>query len=187
MRVSLRQFDDAYAANPDPWRFETSDYEQRKYAITVASLPRRRYRRCFEPGCSVGALTSMLATRCDHIVALESSFIAWESTSGRLAQLDNVSVIHGSLPENWPDDQFDLIVWSELGYYWDAPDLSTLINRASLLLTPHGHLVAVHWLGRSSDHLLHGSEVHEVISQQLGRPIIRHADTNFHLDIWETP
>ena len=32
-------FDEMYRDVDDPWKFETSVYEQRKYAITVASLP----------------------------------------------------------------------------------------------------------------------------------------------------
>ena len=32
-------FDTLYQADPDPWRFETSDYEAAKYAATIAALP----------------------------------------------------------------------------------------------------------------------------------------------------
>ena len=49
-------FDEMYRDVEDPWNFETSHYEQRKYAITVASLPRSRYRSAYEPGCSIGVL-----------------------------------------------------------------------------------------------------------------------------------
>ena len=33
-------FDERYAANPDPWQFETSEYEREKYAATLAAMPR---------------------------------------------------------------------------------------------------------------------------------------------------
>ena len=32
-------FEEMYRASDDPWEFGTSPYEQRKYAVTVASLP----------------------------------------------------------------------------------------------------------------------------------------------------
>ncbi|MFE7421819.1 hypothetical protein [Rhodococcus sp. NPDC057529] len=59
-------FDAMYAASPDPWGFGDRWYEQRKYALTLAALPRPRYRRAFEPGCSIGILTAALAHRCDE-------------------------------------------------------------------------------------------------------------------------
>ena len=36
-----------YAADADPWRFATSDYEREKYAATLAALPRPTYRNGF--------------------------------------------------------------------------------------------------------------------------------------------
>ena len=64
--TSRSYFEQMYRDHPDPWEFESSLYEQRKYAVTVASLPRSRYRSAYEPGCSIGVLTELLATRCDR-------------------------------------------------------------------------------------------------------------------------
>ena len=61
MSLQPAYFDDMYAESPDPWGFRTRWYEERKFALTMAALPRRRYRRVFEPGCSVGMLTRLLA------------------------------------------------------------------------------------------------------------------------------
>ena len=54
-------FDRIYQQNPDPWNFETSPYEAEKYRRTLAALPRKRYMRALEIGCSIGVLTSQLA------------------------------------------------------------------------------------------------------------------------------
>ena len=64
-------FEGIYADGPDPWGFETSEYERRKYDLTLAALPRRRYARALEPGCSIGVLTADLARRCDAVEAWE--------------------------------------------------------------------------------------------------------------------
>ena len=45
--TGLAYFERMYEV-PDPWGYETSWYEQRKYALTVAALPRSRYERTFE-------------------------------------------------------------------------------------------------------------------------------------------
>ena len=65
-------FDRLYGADPDPWKFATSDYERDKYAATLAALPDRRFTRCYEVGCSIGVLTRQLAPRCDAILASRS-------------------------------------------------------------------------------------------------------------------
>jgi hypothetical protein len=36
-------FDQLYAAQSDPWRFATSDYERKKYALTLDALPKAHY------------------------------------------------------------------------------------------------------------------------------------------------
>ena len=55
-----------YARSADPWAFRTSAYEKEKYRQTIAALGERRFRSGFEPGCSIGVLTRMLAERCDN-------------------------------------------------------------------------------------------------------------------------
>ena len=64
-------FDAMYQTAADPWGFEDRWYERRKYAISLAMLPAARYRRAFEPACSVGVLTQMLAGRCDELLACD--------------------------------------------------------------------------------------------------------------------
>jgi protein-L-isoaspartate O-methyltransferase len=59
-------------------------YEKRKYAITLAMLPRPSYRHALELGCSVGVLTEALAARCDHVTATDIVQTALRETDGRL-------------------------------------------------------------------------------------------------------
>ncbi len=63
-RLPDAYFDRMYAGTEDPWQLSTRWYEQRKYAITLGLLPQRHYRHGFEPGCSIGTLTALLAQRC---------------------------------------------------------------------------------------------------------------------------
>jgi hypothetical protein len=50
-------FDALYQADPDSWKFATSDYEANKYAATLAALPNVRYDAALEIGGSIGVLT----------------------------------------------------------------------------------------------------------------------------------
>ena len=70
----------------DPWSVDDSWYEERKRDLTLAALPRRRFRRALEVGCSIGALTARLAERCDEVLALDESEVAVAAAARRLAQ-----------------------------------------------------------------------------------------------------
>ena len=185
MRVDLESFEQLYQGAPDPWQFTSSPYEQRKYDITVDSLPRRDYRRCFEPGCSIGALTERLATVCDEVVAMDTAPTAVAAAAARLGGLDGVSFSIGTIPEQWPTGDFDLIVFSEIGYYWDANSWSNVVELGRDNLRTGGHIIGVHWLGHSPDHVLNGRDVHETLEGVLGAPIVSHRDQRFILDVWE--
>jgi len=187
VRVDLDDFEQRYAAAADPWGFESSHYEQRKYDVTVASLPRERYSRCFEPGCSIGVLTGRLVDVADEVVAMDASPSAIDRARQRLAGVAGVELVVGAIPEDWPGGLFDLVVLSEIGYYWDAPALATIVARAKRATVPHGQIVAVHWLGSSPDHLLSGEEVHRILDADLGRSIVHHRDVDFVLDVYEMP
>lgn len=184
MRVDLDAFEAKYRAESDPWDFVGSPYEQRKYELTVASLPRRHYRRAFEPGCSIGALTDRLAAVADHVVAMEASPTAAAQAAARLEHHQHVDVVNGIIPESWPNTQFDLVVLSEIGYYWDEPTLVSVVDRARRSLSADGHLIAVHWLGESADHLISGADVHRVLAASLGDVMVHHSEQRFVLDVW---
>ena len=166
--VNTTSFEELYRAHPDPWEFATSFYETRRYEITIAALPRPRFRRAFEPACANGELTRRLAERCDLVLALDCSETAVARARARCARAPGVTVRAGELPRDWPDGGFDLIVFSELGYYFDPQELAGLRRAAVGSLDPGGHLIAVHWLGESPDHLLSGDHVHRVLREGPG-------------------
>lgn len=186
-QVPVETFEEAYRRDADPWNFATDAVEQRRYHITIAALPpRARYRRAFEPACSIGELTRRLALRCDTVVAWDCSPTALAEARHRCRGLDGVELSEATVPEQWPDGSFDLVVLSEVGYYFSADRLGEVRDRTVGSLDPGGALVAVHWLGHSDDHILHGDEVHDVLLTGDG---LRHGgayrDRTFRLDWWE--
>jgi cyclopropane fatty-acyl-phospholipid synthase-like methyltransferase len=187
-RVDTEAFEEKYRADGDPWRFATSPYEQRRYDLIMAMLPRERYRRCFEPGASIGELTRRLATRCDEVVAVEASATAVQQAEQLIGTEPGVTIVQATVPEWWPRGSFDLVMMSEFGYYFDRDVLSVLIDRAADLLTVEGTFVAAHWRGQSVDHLLHGDEVHEVtrdvLRSRLGRPSCVYTEAAVRIDMW---
>jgi hypothetical protein len=139
-------FEDMYSEDHDPWGFATRWYERRKYAITLASLPREHYRRVFEPACSIGVLTEGLALRCDELIASDSAQTAVDDARTRLSAHPHVSVELQEVPRQWPEGRFDLIVLSEFAFFLDDADLALLVERTMASLDHDGHVIAVHYL-----------------------------------------
>ena len=154
-------FDDVYAAKDDPWEFTTSDYERAKYADTLAHLPLPQYENGFEVGCSIGVLTAQLAAHCTQLLSVDVSERALEQARTRCASLPNVQIEHLQIPEEKPAGQFDLIVISEVGYYWDRSDLDRAMTLLAAHHAPGGHLLLVHWTPPVHDYPLTGDAVHD--------------------------
>lgn len=154
-------FDELYGRDADPWKFATKEYEHQKYAVTLENLPRKRYANALELGCSIGVLTRMLASRADDLLSLDAAQIAVDAARERCSDLQNVEVQRATLPDEFPDGQFDLILMSEVGYYFAMPDLKRLSERVLGALQSGGDLVLVHYLPVVPDYPLTGDEVHD--------------------------
>jgi len=180
MTVSAGYFDDMYANSPDPWGFTSRWYEARKHAITVAMLPKARYRDAFEPGCSIGVLSDLLAPRCEHLLCCDIVPAAVQAAAERTANHANVEVQQRAVPRDWPDDQFDLIVLSEILYYFAGSDLDRVLDLAVAALRPGATLLAVHWRHPVAEYPRSGDDVHAVLAarQELAR-LARHAEPDF--------
>ena len=178
-------FENRYRADPDPWRFATSSYERERYAVTMNTLSGDRYTNAFEPGCSIGELTALLAPRCDRLLATDVSPTAVERARERCAGYDNVRVECGDLRTVALDTSLDLIVLSELAYYFEVAQLEVISHRLAAALGAGGTLLAVHWLGESVDHVLRGDEAHGVLMRSLPlRHVVAQRHPGFRLDLW---
>lgn len=159
--LSATYFDEVYAAAPDPWGFATREYEQNKYQDTLAHLPKARYVRAFEIGCSIGVLSAQLARRTEALLAIDICEKPLHSARERCADLPGVQFQKMQFPGTSPEGQFDLIVVSEVAYYWGGPDLGRAQQRLHDLLAPGGELILVHWLPFVDDYPYTGDEVHD--------------------------
>ena len=183
--TSRDYFDSMYAHSRDPWNFETSLYEKRKYEATMAALPRRLYANAFEPGCSVGVLTEMLAPRCLRLLATDIVPSATRRAAERVKRFPHVHVERSSVSEAWPDDKFDLIVLSEIAYYFEEATLRDIMSQVSGSTLGGAHVVGVHWRG-DTDYPLSGLRTHEVMDETKYLDRIEHVLADeYVLDVWE--
>lgn len=174
-----------YNESSDPWGFRTRWYERRKREIVVASLTRQRFSSCWELGCSVGELTAALAPRCDRVFATDGNARAVDEARNRVRDFPHVQVEHQIHPDEWPNERFDLIVFSELGYNFEAETLHAFAERMRGTLLPTGTFVACHWRYPIEGCPVNGDEVHGIVSEVLALPrLVQHLETDFVLEIW---
>jgi SAM-dependent methyltransferase len=179
-------FEALYRAHPDPWRFASSTYEQGRYAALLQALAHAHYEYAFEPGCSIGEFTALLAPRCTRLLATDVSATAVNTARERCRALPQVEIRQADLQiEDAPDARFDLIVLSEVGYYFPSHQLAQIAIGLAHQLLPGGEFLAAHWLGHSADHMLHGDAVHATLIECMPlaeRRAERHAQ--FRINSW---
>jgi len=172
-----------YAGSDDPWSTHESAHEQMKFARTMASLPQPRYRRCLEAGCGAGALTALLATRCDALVAMDCTSRALAVAKGRTANAD-VDFIEGAAPGNWSEQPPDLVVLSEVLYFLTDDESAGLALRLALNCAQGCDVVLVNWLGDTDGAIGGAAAAHRLIRELTGthRNLTSQAFDRFRID-----
>jgi SAM-dependent methyltransferase len=178
-----------YTDSADPWQLGTRWYEQRKYAITLSMLPKQRYAHAFEPGCSIGVLTALLAERCTLVTATDVAAAALHSAHRRLAdsgRRDQVNLLRQSVDEPWPPGPFDLVVLSEVGYYLTPDALRGVLDRECPRLATDATVIAAHWRHPVDDYPMAGDDVNEVVAATAGLQLIgSYRDADVAIDVFD--
>ena len=180
-------FDAIYERADDPWGFTDRWYEQRKRAVTLASLPEQRYRSALEVGCSIGVLTEQLAGRCDELLAVDVSQAAVQSARDRVAGEPGVRVELADVAADFPEGPFDLVLLSEVGYYFEPDALERVLTASAASLAEGGTVVLCHWRHGVADYALRGDEVHEIAATAFAGTfarLARHEEDDFVLDVY---
>ena len=188
--LSESYFNEVYAASDDPWSFETNQYELDKYSHTIESLPAEQYGRALEIGCSIGVLTRQLAPFCEELIAVDTAAAPLVTARERLRGYPQVSFEQMEIPSQFPAGNFDLIVISEVGYYWSKEDLDRAVGIVRDRLNPGGDLVLVHYTPYVPDYPLTGDEVHAVFAAALERRFTHVRSDRaerYRLDVYQRP
>lgn len=188
--LSSDYFDDVYNRNDDPWDFENSPYEKQKYEATLAALPRPVYENVFEIGCSIGVLTKQLASRSKRLLSVDVADLALAKAKERLKDFTQVKVEKMTVPQQFPDEAFDLILLSEVGYYLSKNDLEKLAALMIGHLETGGQLLLVHWTPFVPDYPQTGDEVHDYFmnlcqQKQHLQHLFHQREEKFRLDLFE--
>jgi SAM-dependent methyltransferase len=146
----------------DPFGFDTNPAEAAKFGRTLEVCGNGGFTNGLELGCAVGTFTELLASRCERVLAVDISHTAIERATERLAHLSNVRCEVRVLPADLPNGPFDLVVASDVLYYWPMSDLLQAIPVLEQALAPNGILVAAHYAPPMGA-ILSGDEVHDAL------------------------
>lgn len=180
-------FKSVYDASEDPWNFETSEYEAKKYAVTIASLPKEHYENVLEIGCSIGVLTQLLAQKSNHLLATDISEKALDRAKKRCENLENITFKKLNFQNELPEDQYDLIMVSEVAYYLSPNDWELAVGNLFDRLKSDGNIVLVHWLPEVHDYPQTGDKVHQrfekLMTDKMTNVFTGRAET-YRIDVW---
>jgi SAM-dependent methyltransferase len=184
--VPPHYFIEQYKRVSDPWQYQTSPYERRKYQATLDALARARYRNALELGCSIGVFTSMLAERCDNVLAIDVSAEALARARRNCAKHAHVRFEQRTFPHEYPEGLFDLTTVCEVGYYLDMPDLLELREKVVRHSTSGAHVILVHWTPHVEGHATPTDAVHETFGASPDLSYLRgFSRETYRLDLFE--
>ena len=103
-------------------------------------------------------LTERLAPRCAALLAIDVVDAALDRAHGRCRHLSQVCFARSDLPRHAPEGPFDLIVLSEVLYYFDRLELAEIAAQVAAAAVPGATMLLVHWLGQTPDYPLTGDE-----------------------------
>jgi predicted TPR repeat methyltransferase len=181
-------FDGIFEQDDDPWNLATSNYEKEKFEQTISAIADRRYTQALEVGCAHGVLTGRLVGLCDRLLAIDISSKALEKAHHRVGDRSGLSLQQMAFPKETPDTaDFDLIILSEVVYYWGVVDL----DRAGEWLKDHvarnGRIILVHYIGET-DYPHSGDDAVDALWAHLKSLYHRRRsdrEDGYRLDLWE--
>lgn len=157
-------FDRLYDSDEDPFGFDRSSEEQLKFRRTLELCGDGELGRVLEIGCAVGSFTELIAPRSAEVLAIDVSATAVERAVERLREQSHVRFETKILPEEFPEEQFDLVVASDVLYYLRVDEVLASLRLIEAALALGGAFVAVHYVPRMGS-VLDGDEVHDLLSE----------------------
>ncbi len=113
-----------------------------------------------ELGGEIGALTELLAPRCERLTRVDVAATAAAMARRRLTDFPGIEMVRGAIPDAIPEREYDLVVAAEILHYLAATDFERTLAVIRARLVPGGRLVAVHSRPEDSARPFTAGELH---------------------------
>lgn len=144
-RFFVRMYFNWRYRSPDPYKVSASDYEREKMERVMAALGfEKRFGSILEIGCGEGNMTARLASISGRTLATDISDMAVRRTRETTSSFLNVETQRLDLLSDEPPGQFDLVVASEVLYYFDKDQLPTVLERITSCVKKGGSVALIH-------------------------------------------
>jgi 2-polyprenyl-3-methyl-5-hydroxy-6-metoxy-1,4-benzoquinol methylase len=134
------EFERLYLESPDPWNYQSSAYERRKYerVLACALQWRSAVESALEVGCSVGVFSRMLTDHFHKVTAIDISKEALAAATRYNHAAKNVRFMHRDLQSLDTDDRYDVIFCAEVLYYIGKKDVEIVCQQLDKYLSAGG-------------------------------------------------
>jgi cyclopropane fatty-acyl-phospholipid synthase-like methyltransferase len=144
-RFFVRMYFNWRYASPDPYKVSASSYELEKMGRVMATLGfEKRFGSILEIGCGEGNMTARLATISGRTLATDISDMAVRRTREMISSFPNVDTHRLDLLSDGPPGQFDLVVASEVLYYFEKGQLPAVLERITSCVKNGGSVALIH-------------------------------------------
>jgi len=144
----------------DHWEFDSSAFEQARYARLMALLAGRRYAHVLELGCGSGSFTQHLVGLAGHVVALDISPTAIARARAQWAGPATVDFRQANIMEYdlQAEGPWDLVVISDtmcyLGWLYSFFDVSWFASQIFAATRVGGYCLFANCMGEFGDMLM---------------------------------
>lgn len=144
-RFFVRMYFNWRYRNPDPYKVSASGYELEKMERVMATLGfEKRFGSILEIGCGEGNMTARLASISGRTLATDISDMAVRRTRETTSSFPNVETQRLDLLSDEPPGQFDLVVASEVLYYFEKGQLPAVLERITSCVKNGGSVALIH-------------------------------------------
>lgn len=125
LHLSYESLERVLREQTDPWGFETSRFEQRRFQTMLGLLQRVPHDRVLEAGCAEGHFTQLLLERCREVRAIDLSAAALLRAQQRAPGASFRQIKLEDLAQ--PATRYDVVICGEMLYYLD--DLDAVLDK----------------------------------------------------------
>lgn len=137
----------------NPYRVEANPLEIEKFNHAFDIMKEKRYDNILEIGCGDGYLLERYSPLSDRVLATDISGSALKMAKERLRGEKHIEFRQFDLIKDDIDEKFDLVICSEILYYFTLDQLKTVVPKILNYLKKNGNLLSIHIRSLNDDTL----------------------------------